>query len=757
MTIEPRASDAILAAVMRASLDAVIVTDADGHVLEFNLAAEAAFGWRRAAVLGRAIGELIIPPHDVCAAGMGRFLAGVVPRALGQRIETRAMRADGSTFPVEIAITEAWVEGQRLFAVGLRDLTAQHAREAALRASETFLRDLLDDQTDLVVRFDADLRIVFCNKVTSRVFGVPVEAQLGTRMWDWMLPEVWARLEPELRALTPVAPLLHDTDPKLMPNGEIRWFEWTNRAIFDDEERVTGYQSVGRDITERRLAHLALAESEARLAAFMRNAPVGMYVKDEAGRYLMANPEMTHVFGRPVEDVIGRTAADLLDPDAAAVVAHADAQIRATRQPAQLEEYLPGLDRYAWTLVVRFPIEVPETGALHIGGFDIDITAMKHAEEELMRSREALHQSEKLRAMGSLLAGVAHELNNPLAILVGQASMLEEEAMRGALARRAAMIRAAAERCAKIVQTFVALARRKPPERQPVDLNEVVRAALEIASYGLRTAGVTVQTDLAPELPPLEADADQLHQVVLNLLINGQQALEAMPPPRMLVVRTVRTGPGTLVLEVTDNGSGVPAEIRPRIFEPFFTTKPPGTGMGVGLSFSRGIAEAHQGRLELVCADRGATFRLTLPVGAPPTAPSAEPPRGGDTTARLTALIVDDEPEVAATLAELLASDGHAVEVVLSGEAAQRLLAERDIDLILCDVRMPGLDGPMLFDWLQRTRPDLAARTAFVTGDALGAHAAGFVARSGRPTLEKPFTRDAVRRIMATLWANGPA
>ena len=188
MTIEPRASDAILAAVMRASLDAVIVTDADGHVLEFNLAAKAAFGWRRAAVLGRAIGELIIPPHDVCAAGMGRFLAGVVPRALGQRIETRAMRADGSTFPVEIAITEAWVEGQRLFAVGLRDLTAQHAREAALRASETFLRDLLDDQTDLVVRFDADLRIVFCNKVTSRVFGVPVEAQLGTRMWDWMLP-----------------------------------------------------------------------------------------------------------------------------------------------------------------------------------------------------------------------------------------------------------------------------------------------------------------------------------------------------------------------------------------------------------------------------------------------------------------------------------------------------------------------------------------------------------------------------------------
>jgi CheY-like chemotaxis protein len=295
----------------------------------------------------------------------------------------------------------------------------------------------------------------------------------------------------------------------------------------------------------------------------------------------------------------------------------------------------------------------------------------------------------------------------------------------------------------------------------------VARAALEIASYGLRTAGVAVRADLAPGLPPLEADADQLHQVVLNLLINAQQALEAAPPPRTLTVRTARAGPGTLVLEVTDDGPGVPAEIRPRIFEPFFTTKPPGAGMGVGLSFSHGVAEAHQGRLELVDAGEGATFRLTLPTGVPAAAAAAAaataaetPPRAaGATGARLTALVVDDEPEVAATLAEFLAGEGHAVEVVLSGEAARRLLEEERgvVDLVLCDLRMPGLDGPALFDWLRRARPDLAARTAFVTGDALGAAAAGFLARSGRPALGKPFTRDAVRRVVAALGAGGSA
>jgi PAS domain S-box-containing protein len=758
----PRASDAILAAAVRASPDGVIVADAEGRVLELNPAAEAAFGRRRAAVIGRPIGELITPPppHDGHAPSMGRFLAGAAAGAAGgRRIETRAVRADGSTFPAELAIAEARADGRRLFALGLRDLTEQHAREEALRASEAFLRDLLDDQTDLVVRFDAGLRIVFCNKVTTRVFGVPPEAQVGTMMWDWILPEVWARLEGELRALTPAAPLLHGTDPKVMPSGEVRWFEWTNRAIFDGEGRVAGYQSVGRDITERRLAHLALAESEARLAAFTRNAPVGMYLKDLDGCYLLLNPEMGRVFGRPVAEMLGRGPEEVLAPDEAAMVRRFDAELLERGEPTRHEEHLEGHDAYAWSMVIRFPVRDASGRIVQIGGFDVDITGMKRAEEELTRSREALHQSEKLRAMGSLLAGVAHELNNPLAILVGQASMLEGEAGRGVLARRATMIRAAAERCARIVQTFVALARRKPPERRPVDLNEVARAALEIAGYGLRTTGVTVRADLAPGLPPLEADADQLHQVVLNLLINAQQALEAAPPPRTLAVRTARAGPDALVLEVADNGPGVPAEIRPRIFEPFFTTKPLGAGTGIGLSFSHGVAEAHQGRLELVDAGGGATFRLTLPVGAPPATVPAEPPRaaGSAAAARRTALIVDDEPEVAATLAELLVGDGHAVEVVLSGEAAQRLLAERDVDLVLCDLRMPGLDGPALFDWLRRTRPALAARTAFVTGDALGAGAAGLIARSGRPVLRKPFTRDAVRRVVAALGADGPA
>lgn len=745
--------DAILAAVTQASLDCLIITDAEGRVIEFNPAAVATFGWPRDVALGRPIGELIVPPALRAAheAGMVRYAAGAAPRVLGRRVEMTAMRADGETFPVELTVTEAWTRGRRLFAASLRDLSGARAGERALRESQGFLQTLLDDQDELVFRYDPQLRIIFCNAATCRSFGVAREALLGRPMRDYVLAAVWPRLAEELRSLTPDRPLVTGIDPKLMPNGETRWFEWTNRALFDETSRLTGYQAVGRDVTERRRADRALAESEARLAAFMRHAPIGMYVKDEAGRYLVANPEMRHVFGRPIAEVIGRTADELLGGEAAAIVAAADAEVRASRRPTQIEEHLPGHELYAWSLVVRFPIEGTPGRGLHVGGFDIDISDMKRAESELAASREALHQSEKLRSMGSLLAGVAHELNNPLAIVLIQAVMLEEDADEGPLRLRAAKIRQAAERCAKIVQTFMAMARRKPLERRRMALADVVRAALEIASYALRTSDIEIVLEVEPDLPPLAGDPDQLHQVVLNLLVNAQQALASCPPPRRVDVRVRRLNADVLALEVADNGPGVPPEHRERIFEEFFTTKPQATGMGFGLAFSRSVAEGHRGRLVLLDQSGGATFQMTLPIdtGEVEDRGDVEPEAG--TPIRRHALIVDDEPDVAGALAELLATDGYAVEAVLSGEAARSVLADARFDLILCDLRMPSIDGRQLLAWLRQARPELVARLAFTTGDALGSETARFLAEAGRPVLEKPFTRTALRRVTSAV------
>lgn len=622
--------DAILAAVLRASLDCVIVIDEQGLIQEYNEAAESTFGWPRAEALGRSLSELIIPPrfrggHD---AGMARYMAEGGTRFLGERVTIDAMRADGTEFPVELAITETAVGTRRLFAASIRDLSGQRAAEAALRLSER------------------------------------------------------------------------------------------------------------------------------RLAAFMENAPVGMYLKDGEGRLVMANPEMALVFGRPVEEILGKRSEDMLPPDEAEVVTENDRRVRESRRAHSVEEHIPGLDRYAWTLVVRFPIEVDPGDPLYIGGFDIDITAMKRAEEEIARSRQALNQHEKLSALGLLLAGVAHELNNPLAILMGQAALLADDVEGGPLAERAEKIRRAAERCSRIVRTFLSIARQKPPARQSINMRQVAQSALELLSYGLRTSGITATLKAGGEEAMVLGDPDQLHQVVVNLIVNAQQALADRDLPRIIDLRVRRAG-STVILEVADNGTGVRPEIRGRIFEPFFTTKAVGSGTGIGLSYSYGVISAHDGVLELVPSTVGALFRVSLPAAEDlPVAAAAIPDGPRTNLAGRRILVVEDEADVAATLRDLLAGLGMVVETADSGEAALALLRTSSFDALLSDLRMPGMGGPAFYRRVQADFPNTGARTGFITGDSLGAAAAEFLAWAGRPSIGKPFTREQVVELVEGLLAN---
>ncbi len=207
----------------------------------------------------------------------------------------------------------------------------------------------------------------------------------------------------------------------------------------------------------------------------------------------------------------------------------------------------------------------------------IDLSAQKQAESEIARQREALHQGEKLSALGSLLAGVAHELNNPLSVVVGYAAMLRDSTTDPTAQERAERIHAAATRCSRIVKSYLAIARKKPAARTAVQINQLIEAALEFTSYGLRTADIGTMRDLAADLPELLADGDQLVQVFMNLIVNAQHALQRVAPPRQLRI-TTRREQGGVRIEVADNGPGVPAELSSEIFEPFFTTKQQGVG-----------------------------------------------------------------------------------------------------------------------------------------------------------------------------------
>jgi signal transduction histidine kinase len=375
--------------------------------------------------------------------------------------------------------------------------------------------------------------------------------------------------------------------------------------------------------------------------------------------------------------------------------------------------------------------------------------------EERVRERtQRLLQMEKLSAMGQLLAGVAHELNNPLAVVMGQAQLLQHSVGQVSVAARAEKIARSAERCVRIVRNFLALARERPPERARVDLNAVVEEALELLGYELRADGIDLRLDLADGLPALWADPHQLHQVVVNLLTNAQYAMRHGEGLRVLALSTATDAGQTHVrLRVGDTGPGIAPHVQARMFEPFFTTKPTGEGTGLGLSLSKGIVEGHGGSISVDSTPgRGAVIEVQLPVVPLPAgalrqaAPAVLPgPRGK----RI--LVVDDEPDVAGFLVELLRFEGHDVDVAANGAEALDKIGERSYHAVLSDTRMPVLDGVGFYREIERRHPELHGRVAFMTGDTLSAEKREFLDRTGAPSLMKPFSLDEVQRVVQRL------
>lgn len=372
-------------------------------------------------------------------------------------------------------------------------------------------------------------------------------------------------------------------------------------------------------------------------------------------------------------------------------------------------------------------------------------------EEELACQQEALRQSEKLSAMGELLAGVAHELNNSLAILMGRATLLESKTTDPNVQTEIEKIRTVAERCSSIVRTFLSRAKKKLPESRATSLNDVVTNASDLLGYALHTSGIELETRLAEALPELNIDADQVGQVVINLLVNAQHVLAEQPPPRHISIETGRAD-GGVYCRVTDKGTGVPVDLRQRIFEPFFSTKGGCEDTAVGLSVSRSIAHGHGGELWLENNEQGAVFVLWLPLdSACGNRESLDNLDGLNDLQAVHVLIVDDDPDVTELLSEILQSAGLETTLVQSGQEAIKWLEEHTCDLILSDIRMPDMDGPALWRALSAQHPDLTHYMAFITGDTHSANIALFLKETGLPWLEKPFTPEQVLALVARM------
>jgi CheY-like chemotaxis protein/signal transduction histidine kinase len=374
----------------------------------------------------------------------------------------------------------------------------------------------------------------------------------------------------------------------------------------------------------------------------------------------------------------------------------------------------------------------------------------------LNEARNQLVQSEKLAAIGQFVSGVAHELNNPLTGVLGYSQLLIDADGARPVRHLVEKIYREGLRCRKIVQNLLNFARWNEPKKRPISINEVLEATLDLRAYQLRVDNIEVVRELASGIPPVMGDPHQLQQVFINLINNAHEAMRAHAGRGRLVIRTEADG-ATVRVSFLDNGPGIPPAVIGRIFDPFFTTKEVGKGTGLGLSVSYGLIREHGGRIVARSEyGAGATFVVELPAGG---TIGAETPRNAQQPPRATAhkpgkiLVVDDEPVIADLWKCLLEEDGNVVDVALTGTDGLRLIDGGGYDLVISDLKIPGIGGKEILRHILAKQPRLARRVVFSTGDSLNADSTEFLRSTGCPCISKPFDIGKVRRLVARLLA----
>ncbi len=494
-----------------------------------------------------------------------------------------------------------------------------------------------------------------------------------------------------------------------------------------------------------------LKQAEWRFRTLFRAAPDAVLtVLQGTGRIREANDAVREVFGAEPHQMVGRVLLDLITEEdrsileAALLTAFEGAPAR-----VEVKAMLPGGGtRFIALAASRLP-EADPPSALLIGR---DMTQERDLRVRLM-------ESDRLAAVGELVAGVAHEVNNPLSSISAFAQLLlRESTLLPSQRESIEVIRAETMRASQVVKDLLAFARRSEPQREPLDINSVVQRTVRMRQYQFGEAAVRVETRLADNLPSVMGDARQLQQVCLNLLTNAVQAMAANGGGDL----RVSTGAvdGAVRLEVCDTGQGILPTVRAHIFEPFFTTKKEGEGTGLGLSVSYGIVTAHGGTIEVVeTSSTGTTFRVTLPAVSAPAQDDENLAELAPFTLRsplagIRLLFVDDEPSLRTGMEAFGAMRGFSVVTACDGATALEAARTSGVDAVVCDLRMPGMDGYAFHEVLRAERPGLAARTVFITGDVVTSLSRGSVSR--QPVLTKPFSFDRIEEALIAVMRGSP-
>lgn len=687
-----------------------------------------------------------------------------------ERIAVQAMRAGADYY---LAKSKDFFMALPLV---IREVLEKRCLRHALAHTEDRYRLLIENMMDLIYELDEDGRFRFVSLAITDILGYSPREAIGRHYSEFVHPDDLPALGRRFHERRTGSRAARCMEIRLLTkSGAAKMFEVSASGVYDLRRRFHATAGIARDITDRKEIAEKLRATETFLHVIMDSVPDAIFIKDLEGRYLMANPAALRVLspGDPVRGkVIGKTDVELLSRKTAEEFTRTDKLLFESGKPVtrREEEVTPDGTR-TWE-AVKVPY-LDERGKMRgLIGVSRDIT------EQLISEGQA-RQAEKLRSIAQLVAGMAHELNNPLTGVLGYAALALQKAADPATRENLEVVCAQARRAAKIVESLLLFARPKSQAYAAVAMDEVVETALKAEESALSAAGIAVEREVAGSVNPVKGDRQQIEQVLTHLIRNAR---EAMGEPRgrgrlRVAIRpcgghpqreadSVRGQAGEFVeLEVTDSGPGIPVEHREWIFTPFFTTRPVGQGTGLGLAVVHGIIREHDGTVEFREAPGGgASFLIHLPAaplsplpaeGASPCAPTKMSPAPASTVSPLLVYVVEDEAMIRRFLTVLLKNEGHAVAAFSRGEEVLESLkkAAPRPDLVFLDVRMPGMEGTEVFSRLAAFSPHLAKRVVFCTGDVMDPDIQALIAQHGNVAMAKPFEPEKLKAVIAAALA----
>ena len=748
-------SEENLRAYLESAPDGIYINDLKGTFLYGNKKAEEIMGYKREELIGKSFLKLkILSARDLAKAG-SLLALNIMGKSTGPD-EFELVRKDGSPISVEINTTPI-KQGGKIVVIGLvRYITERKRAEEEIGK----FKAISDSAGYGAAIASIEGEFLYLNEAYARMHGYTIDELIGKHYSILYTEESLQDLERFKQKLLQKGTFFAEELWRRRKDNTIFPSLTTAGVVKDDQGNPLYIAATVSDITERKKTEEALRESEERYRALVDlGADFGQAVvlqqDNEKGIaiQIFINDEWSRITGYSKDELIGMAFTNLIHPKyRKATIDRYKKRLKSELVSSMFEISIIRKDGS------EVPIEGTASGTMYKGkpavvGYFRDITERKQAEERESQLQEELTMTSRLASVGEMAAGIAHEINNPLTGVVGFSDLLLQKDLPEEVRKDVTIIYEGAQRVASITRRMLTFARQQKQEKTSVDINDIIETTLEMRTYALGSSNIKLVKQLEGDLPKITADAGQLQQVFLNIILNAETEMVKAHKGGNLLVKTEKVD-NTIRISFKDDGPGILKKNLDKVFDPFFTTREVGQGAGLGLSVSHGIVSQHSGRIYVKSQPgKGATFVVELPIVIKDEqlemeVPTTEVPKAASKTR---VLVIDDEPMVQQYLNDMLTGEGYEVQVTDNASAALINVRNHQYDVILLDIKMPGTDGIDLYKHLQKTDKSVARKVIFITGDVMARNTMAFLSRTKAPYIAKPFDAEQLRKEMARI------